>query len=146
MLRLAILGPLLFSANLALAGDDFGSREEAEALAGRMIALIDADGIEAAVEAMHNPEYPFVSARMGVNLFQGSMVVADNREPESVAADYSEVADLTGEIVWPRVIAAAQEGGDAMLLWYHYDTQEAYEYHCYSKRAGRDDGLVMVCR
>jgi hypothetical protein len=83
---------------------------------------------------------------MGVNLFQGSIVIADNREPETVAADYSETADLTGAVVWPRIRDAGQVGDDAILTWYHYDTQEAYEYHCYSKRADRDEGLVMVCR
>jgi hypothetical protein len=131
----------------ALAGQDFGTREEARALAQRLVAIIDADGIQAAVEAIYDPSQPFVATRMGVNLFQGSTVIGDNREPETVAADYSGSADLTGEPVWPRVSDAAARGGDdAVLKWYHYDTQEVYDFHCFAMRAERDDGHVMVCR
>ena len=130
----------------ALAGTDFGTKEEARALARALVAIIDADGISAAVTAMHDPAHPFAASRLGVNLFQGSVVIADNREPEMVAADYAETADLTGALVWPLIYAAAQVEDDAVLKWYHYDTQEDYDFHCYSMMAHRDDGVVMVCR
>ncbi len=146
ILRSALLSVLVFAATVAFAGNDFGTREETEALADQMVALINQHGMEAAIRAMHDPDMPFVKSRMGVNIFQGTTIVADNREPETVAADYSVTADLTGVIVWPRILDAAQTGGDAVLMWYHYDTQEAYEYHCHVKRADRDEALVMVCR
>ncbi len=125
---------------------DFGTREEAKQLAELMISIVDRDGIEAAVTAMHQPDQPFVSSRMGINLFSGSTVIADNREPETIAADYSETADLTGALVWPIVAAAAAVEGDAALKWYHYDTQEEYDYMCYSKASAVGDATVMVCR
>lgn len=131
---------------VALADGDFGTRDEAKTLAEAMIAIVDERGIEAAVSAMHDPDYPFLASRMGVNLFTGSTVVADNREPETIAADYSETADLTGSLVWPIISAAAQAGGDAHLKWYHYDTQDEYDYKCYSKKSGAQDVTVMVCR
>ena len=130
------------SATLAAqdAADDFGTREEARALAERLVAIIDA-------EAIYDPAQPFLASRMGVNLFRGSMVIADNREPETVAADYAAISDLTGEAAWPRISAAASLGGaDAILKWYHYDTQEIYDYRCFAMKADRDDGHVMVCR
>lgn len=143
LVALAVAAPL----SQAQAGQDFGTRDEARALAERLVAIIDEKGIKAAVEAIYDPALPFVGSRMGVNLFQGSMVIADNREPETVAADYSAIADLTGAPVWPRVSAAAESGGDdAVLKWYHYDTQEVYDYHCFSMHAARDDGYVMICR
>ena len=67
-------------------------------------------------------------------------------EPETIAADYSETADLTGALVWPIISAAAEVGGDANLKWYHYDTQEEYDYKCFSKRSADIDVTVMVCR
>lgn len=146
ILRIALLSPLALAATVAFAGNDFGTREDAEALAVQMVALINQDGIAAAVRAMHDPDMPFLKSHMGVNLFQGSIVIADNREPETVGADYSVTTDLTGDFVWPRIREAAQASSDALLIWYHYDTQEAYKYHCYPKRADRDEGLVMVCR
>ena len=136
----------VLAASAAQAESDFGSRAEAERLATALVEIINTEGIEVAVKAVHNADHPFISTRMGVNLFQNSVVIADNREPEMVAADYAETADLTGALVWPLISAAADVEDDAQLKWYHYDTQEEYDYHCFSKRAARDDGLVMVCR
>lgn len=124
----------------------FGTREEAKSLADAMIAIVEDAGIEAAIEAMHNRNQPFAGTRMGVNLFKGSTVIADNREPETIAADYTEIADLTGALVWPIISAAAAVEGDAELKWYHYDTQEEYDYKCFSKRSDAADATVMVCR
>ena len=128
------------------ADGDFGTREEAKRLADEMIAIVEERGIEAAIIAMHDPERPFAASRMGVNLFRGSTVIADNREPETIAADYASTADLTGALVWPIISAAAEREGDASLKWYHYETQEAYDYKCFSKRAAVADATVMVCR
>ncbi len=125
---------------------DFGTREEAKQLAELMISIVDSDGIEAAVAAMHQPDLPFVSSRMGINLFSGKTVISDNREPETIAADYSETVDLTGAPVWPIIAAAAEVEDDAALKWYHYDTQEEYDYRCYSKGSAAGDATVMVCR
>lgn len=124
----------------------FGTREEAKQLAEAMIAIVDDGGIDVAIQAMHDPRQPFVSTRMGVNLFEGSTVVADNREPETIAADYSEIADLTGRLIWPQVAAAARIEDDARLKWYHYDTQEEYDYKCFAKRSEVADITVMICR
>lgn len=132
--------------NAPAQANDFGTAEEANALAEALVEIIEAHGVDAAVAAIHDPEQPFVGSRMGVNLFRGATVIADNREPEMVAADYSETWDLSGVPVWPRISAAADAEGDAVLEWYHYDTQEQYTYHCASRRANRDDALVMVCR
>ncbi|NNE87116.1 MAG: hypothetical protein HKN27_03490 [Silicimonas sp.] len=129
-----------------LADGDFGTREEAKSLAEAMISIVDDTGIEAAIKAMHDVDQPFVASRMGVNLFSGSTVIADNREPETIAADYSEMPDLSGALVWPIISAAAMVGEDANLKWYHYDTQEAYDYKCFSKRSASVDATVMVCR
>ena len=63
----------------SLADGDFGTREEARQLADLMMSIVDRDGIEAAVTAMHEPDLPFVTARMGINLISGSTVIADNR-------------------------------------------------------------------
>lgn len=131
---------------VALADGDFGTRAEAKAVADAMIAIVDAEGVAAAMQAMHDPSQPFVGSRMGVNLFSESTVIADNREPETIAADYAETADLTGALVWPLISAAADVEGDANLKWYHYDTQESYDYKCFSKRSEIVDVTVMVCR
>ena len=133
-------------ANASWAAQPFGTKEEARRLAEQLIQVIEAEGIRAAAEAVYNPEMPFLHTAMGVNLFTGSTVIADNREPEMVAADFSQTEDLTGAPAWPRIAAAADIADDAVLKWYHYDTQEVYDFHCFSMRATRDDGLVMVCR
>ena len=137
---------LAIAAGNAEADGDFGTKEEARAIADAMIAIVDERGLEAAIAAMHDPAHPFVTSRMGVNLFQGSIVVADNREPETIAADYSEIADLTGVAAWSLIGPAAAVEGDANLRWYHYDTQEEYEFKCHAKRATEIDVSVMVCR
>lgn len=143
LLTVVVLGMV---PNLAIADGDFGTLEEAQEIATAMIVILDTHGVEAAIEAMHDRDYPFVGSRMGVNLFSGSTVIADNREPETIAADYSETADLTGTLVWPLISAAAEKGGDANLKWYHYDTQESYDYKCYSLGASTVSATVMVCR
>ncbi len=133
-------------ASQAFSGTDFGTKEEARDLASRLVAIIDSGGVASAAESVVDPDGPFRYSRLGVNLFRGSIVVADNREPESVAADYSKTRDLTGELVMARILAAAAQNDDVVLKWYHYDTQEVYDFHCFSMRASRDDGTVMVCR
>ena len=146
-MKLPLVVPVLILPALpAAAGEDFGTKEEAMRLATALVAIVEESGITAAAGAVVDPAGPFHAARMGVNLFHGSTVIADNREPETVAADYSTTADLTGALAWPLIEAAAAVGGDAILKWYHYDTQEAYDYHCLSLRAARDDATVMVCR
>ncbi|ARE41373.1 hypothetical protein RGUI_3232 [Rhodovulum sp. P5] len=147
MLR-KVLTPVILAiaAVPAAAAPVLGTKEEGRALAKALVEIIDRDGIEAATQAVYDPDLPFVHSRQGVNLFTGSTVIADNREPEMVAADYSQTPDLTGELVWPRVWAAADIEDDAVLKWYHYDTQEVYDFHCFSMHANRDQGLVMVCR
>lgn len=137
---------VLISAPFARAGNDFGTRAESIALADALVEVVEAGGIASAIAAVHDPMQPFAASRLGINLFHGSVEVADNREPEMVSSDYAETADLTGTPMWPLVTRAADVGDEAVLLWYHYDTQETYRYHCYSKRARRDDALVMVCR
>lgn len=137
---------LAFLPCVAFADGDFGTKDDARTIADLMIEIVETRGVEAAVTAMHSSDMPFVGSRMGVNLFEGSTVIADNREPETIAADYSEIADLTGTIVWPVIAAAAAIEGDAELKWYHYDTQAEYDYKCHSKRARDVDVTVMVCR
>ena len=139
-LALAALAMPVFAAS------DFGTKEEARSIADVVINIVEENGIAAAAQEIVSADGQFRASRMGVNLFQGTVVIADNREPESVAADYVDIQDLTGAPVWGRISAAADIEDDAELLWYHYDTQEEYLFRCFSKRASRDDALVMVCR
>ena len=136
----------LLANGIAVAGTDFGTREEAEKLADAMIEILDTEGPSKAVSALFDPELPFASTRLGVNLFEGSVIIGDNREPEMVAADYSETEDLTGVTVWDWIDAAADRGDDVVLKWYHYDTQAVYDFHCYSKHSKDQKYTVMVCR
>lgn len=82
---------------------------------------------------MHDANKPFSASQMGIHVFEQSIIVADNREPELIATSYAEVEDLTGEPMWPRIVAAADASSDAILEWYHYDTQAEYTYQCYSE-------------
>lgn len=145
VLRPALLA-LLLQPGLSAAGTDFGTKEEAMAMADRLIAILDRDGLSAGISSLFDPELPFAASPLGVNLFAGSVVVGDNREPEMISADYAETPDLSGVPVWPRVDAAADRGDDVILKWYHYDTQEEYDFHCYSKHSGNGKYTVMICR
>ncbi len=146
VLKILAIAGLVSAAGAAAAAPPLGTKEEARRLAEKLVEIIDAEGVDAATKALYDPAQPFMSTRMGVNLFRGSVVIGDNREPETVAAAYDETEDLTGEPVWPRISAAADKADDAVLKWYHYDTQEVYDFKCFSMRASRDDGLVMICR
>ncbi len=146
MLKKFVMLFTLATATQAMSSSDFGTEAEAESLAKALVEIINRDGVAAGADAVIDPDGPFRQSRMGVNLFEGSFVIADNREPETVSADYAETADLTGELVWPIVKAAAEENRDAVLKWYHYDTQEPYWYRCRSMSASRDDAIVMICR
>ena len=136
----------LLTAAPCLAGTDFGTEAEAKGMAEALVAIIDAEGLDAARTAMFQSDRAFRLSPMGINLFQGSVLIADNREPETVSADYAKIIDLNGENAWALIEQAAAGPGDALLRWYHYDTQDEYLYHCYSLRAHRDEALVMVCR
>lgn len=72
----------------AFAGNAFGTDAEARALAAEMIAIITDGGVDAAIDAMHDASKPFVNAAMGVHVFEQSIIVADNREPELIASSY----------------------------------------------------------
>lgn len=129
----------------ATAGD-FGSEQDARNIANQMSTIIQASGIDAGIAAMHDAGQPFSASQLGIHVFEDGIIVGDNREPELLAASYADVADLTGEPMWPRIVAAANEQADAILEWYHYDTEAEYTYACYSEWAIADSALVMVCR
>ncbi|MEM9972032.1 MAG: hypothetical protein AAF762_13175 [Pseudomonadota bacterium] len=124
----------------------FGTQAEAQEIALQMSQIIARGGLDAGIAAMHDPALPFTTSAMGIHVFERSVIVADNREPELIATSYAEVPDLTGEAMWPRIVAAADRNGDALLEWYHYDTEAEYSYQCYSTWAMPRDVLVMVCR
>ena len=137
---------IVLAGTAAWANVDFGTEAEAKAITGEMVAIIQEGGVDAAIEAMHSADRPFSSSKMGIHVFEQSVIVADNREPELIAASYAEVEDLTGEAMWPRIVAAAEASGDAVLEWYHYDTEAEYTYLCYSEWAVPGDVIVMTCR
>ncbi len=137
---------LAASATITQAGTAFGTDDEARAMAAAMSEIVRGEGLESAIAAMHDPALPFATTQMGVHVFESSIIVADNREPELIATSYADVQDLTGEAMWPRITAAADNQSDAILEWYHYDTEAEYTYHCYSEWASGNDVLVMVCR
>jgi hypothetical protein len=83
---------------------------------------------------------------MGVHLFEHGIIVGDSREPALSAASYEDVADLTGGPMWPRIMAAADAKDDAILEWYHHDTEQEYTYACYSEWAIQGTALGMACR
>lgn len=132
--------------SVAHASGDFGTDVEAREIASAMTSIIQGDGLDAAIAAMHDPALPFSASRLGIHVFEKSVIVADNREPELIASSYAEVEDLTGEPMWPRISAAADARSDAVLEWYHYDTEAEYTYLCHSEWAKPDEILVMVCR
>lgn len=125
---------------------DFGTKEEARDIARQLTAIVQNGGVDAGIDAMHDAAKPFSSSVLGIHLFEDGIIVGDNREPELLAASYEEVEDLTGEAMWPRIVAAADAKDDAILEWYHYDTEVEYSYACYSEWAIEGSALVMVCR
>lgn len=131
---------------IATAGAEFGSEAEAWALVDEMVGVIQDSGLDAGIAAMHDAGQPFAETKMGVHIFEAGIIVADNREPELIASSYEEVADLTNEPMWPRIVEAANAESEAVLEWYHYDTEAEYTYHCPSKWAKGEEVLVMVCR
>jgi hypothetical protein len=130
----------------AHASGDFGTEAEAKQIAAAMVAIIQTDGLDAGIAAMHDPAQPFGASQLGIHVFEQSFIVADNREPELIASNYAEIEDLTGAPLWPRITGAADAKSDAVLEWYHYDTEAQYTYLCYSEWAVAGDVLVMVCR
>jgi len=143
-LKLAIALALL--GTTATAMNDFGTEDEAREIASQMTQIIQSSGLDAGIAAMHDASMPFSASQMGIHVFEQSIIVADNREPELIASSYAEVEDLTGEAMWPRIVAAADASSDAILEWYHYDTEAEYTYQCYSEWSVPGDVIVMVCR
>lgn len=129
-----------------LAAEDFGTLEDSRRLGAALIEIIDAGGVAAGARAVLDPEGPYRRTRLGVNLFHGTIIVADNREPETVSSDYRETQDLNGALVWPLIEAAAKVQGETMLRWYHYDTQAPYDFRCLAMAATQHDATVMICR
>lgn len=130
----------------ALATGEFGSLEEATTIAQQMTAIIQEQGLDAGIAAMHDNNLPFSSSQMGIHVFEDSIIVADNREPELIATSYADIEDLTGESMWPRIVTAADAQTEATLEWFHYDTEAEYSYSCYSEWAIAGSTIVMVCR
>lgn len=137
---------VLLVGTTAQATESLGTEEEGLQLAEQIIQIIDRDGIDAAVSALASPDLPFSSTRQGVNLFNGSTVVGDNREPEMVYQDYAEISDLTGALAWPKIAEGAANKGEVVLKWYHYETQGVYDFTCITRSAKDPSYSVMICR
>ena len=145
MMNLTAVVVLLTSA-LAQADSSLGTKEETDLLAAEIVRIIDEKGMDRAVQALVDPAMPFASTRQGVNLFDGSIIVGDNREPEMVRADYADLTDLNGALMWKLISEAAPENAEVVIKWYHYDTQEVYDYSCLARNAADPRFTVMVCR
>lgn len=145
-MRTYVFAAAFVAASTAHASVDFGTAEDAKNITSEMVQIIQSEGLDAGINAMHDPAKPFSTSKMGIHVFEQSVIVADNREPELIASSYAEVEDLTGEPMWPRIVAAADASGDAVLEWYHYDTEAEYTYNCHSEWAVPGDVIVMTCR
>jgi hypothetical protein len=143
---IAILALVLIGNLPSQAGKSLGTREEGEELARLMIEKIEDMGIRDATAAMFDPSLPFSSTRQGINVFTGSVLVGDNREPEMVEQDYRDITDLTGALIWTEMTAGLAENREITLKWYHYDTQEVYDFSCVLRATSDSEHTVMVCR
>ena len=137
---------LTLASSVAIAGTDFGTDQEARDITQQMVDIIKDQGLDAGIAAMHDASGPFLDTKMGVHIFQESIIVADNREPELIAASYAGVTDANGNDMWEMIQAAAAETTDFVTLWTHYDTNEPYEYHCFTQYAVEGQVTVMTCR
>ncbi len=147
-MKLGILTAVIsiFTASVAVSGTAFGTEADARKMATYLSEIIVVDGVDAGIDAMNDPDMPFASSAMGLQIFEGSMIVADNRAPDLEVTSFADVADLTWTPMWPRIVEAAHTGEDATLQWYHYDTETEYTFHCYSEWAQGNSVLVMACR
>ncbi len=85
-------------------------------------------------------------APFGVNLLSDGTLVADNREPETVGADYTTSIDLNGERLWPRIADTLAGGGDEVVIpWTHYDTGAPYDYRCVLRSVDDGSVIAMIC-
>lgn len=127
---ISITTAIAFSASEAFASGEFSGAEDAKPIANQMTTIIQSSGLDAAIDAMHDSSLPFAASQMGIHVFEQSIIVADNRELELIASSYADVQDLTGDTKWPRITAAADVNGEAVLDWYHYDIEAEYTFNC----------------
>ena len=145
------LSCILLSMNVALvaasAEDYFGTAEETEKLTNQLIEIIDQGGVEAGLNAIHDPKGPFQASRLGIHILEDGILVADSRDPELELLSYAGVPDLNGLDLWEGMVASANASKDYPVLWYSYDDPDTiYLFTCAGKWQKQDHIMVWICR
>jgi len=138
---------LVFSTDFdAMAGDQFGTADDAERLADALIDIIDGGGLVAGKAAVVDPNGPFQTTEMGIHIFDSGVIIADSRDPELLTVSYSGVTDLNGADFWDAIVDAANGSNFHKVKWYSYSNENSeYIFDCYSKWQTQDIIVVWIC-
>lgn len=135
----------------ARAGTDFGTEEQAKAMADKVIAMVGAQGADTVAGALRDKSTEIGGSAMGVVLEKvegdSMTVIAHNKFPEISNMDFTQMQDLRGNYLLKDFKIAADKGGaDVKNYWPHYTSGQEYEYDCFTKWIKPNDLMITVCR
>jgi len=133
----------LFAANIAHA-DQFGTRDEAKALAEKAVAFIKAEGKDKAIAEFGNPQGKFIDRDLYIVLYAADgMRLAHPHNPKLVGKSAAEAKDFDGKPYGQELIDTAKKGSG----WVDYKftdptTKKLEDKSAYVLSAG---DLFVVC-
>ena len=143
----AVAGVAFIAAGAHADGTAFGTDEDIQETVPALIEYVEENGSDAAIEALDDPDHEFGGHNLGLMIWVDGQMGMHNRYPELAGVDFDQLQDLEGNYVIEDFSAAADAGGDYSLnYWPHYDTEEEYEYHCWSEWVEEPRILVAACR
>lgn len=131
----------------ASAGTDFGTDEQVREKVDELIAYIKANGTDAAVAALADESTSLGGAEPGLMVWIDGVMGAHNKYPDLGGVDFEQMQDLRGQYIVNDFTENANNGGGYSLnYWPHYETEQEYEYHCFSKWVEKGSVMVTGCR
>lgn len=138
---------LLLSSSPLQAGTDFGNDTELRQVVDKFSSFIKEKGNAAAIQALGDSNSEFGGAKTGLMIWIEGKMGAHNKYPELKGINFADLQDLREQYVMQGFTEAADAGGDYVLnYWPHYDNEEEYEYHCFSKWISKPSVMISACR
>lgn len=147
LLTYIISALLIFSSSTLQAGTDFGTDAELRQIIEKFSTYITEKGNKSAIEALGDRNTEFGGAKTGLMIWIDGKMGAHNKYPELKGINFADLQDLREQFVMQGFTEAADAGGDyALNYWPHYDNEEEYEYHCFSKWISKPSVMISACR
>lgn len=144
MRKLVLLASMFLSTSVL--ASDFGTESDVDEVIPQLKTLIESEGVDAATAALNDSSHALGGHDIGIMFWVDGKMAMHNKYPDLAGMNFDDLQDLRGNFVINEFTEAANEGrGMSLNYWPHYETEEEYEYKCYSEWVEQPRIMITAC-